>query len=59
LFEPKNAVHKHISVGFRPDLLWELTELGWLDPLAGCRALREGGKEREWEDKRGGKEDKA
>jgi len=31
----------HLSPGLRPDLLGELTELGWLDPLPGCGAPRE------------------
>jgi len=31
----------HLSAGLCPDLLGELTELGWLDPLAGCEAPRE------------------
>jgi len=31
----------HLSVGLCPDLLRELTELGWLDPLAGCGTPRE------------------
>jgi len=30
----------HLSAGLRPDLLGELTELSWLDPLAGCGAPR-------------------
>jgi len=40
----------HLSAGLCPDLLGELTELGWLDPLAGCLAHREGEKKkRKWE----------
>jgi len=35
----------HLSAGLRPDLLEELTELGWLDPLAGSGTTREGGEE--------------
>jgi len=35
----------HLSDGLCPDLLGELTELGWLDPLAGCGAPREREKE--------------
>jgi len=31
----------HLSTRLCPDLLGELTELGWLDPLAGCGAPRE------------------
>jgi len=31
-----------LSAGLRPDLPGELTELGWLDPLAGCGAHRKG-----------------
>jgi len=31
----------HLSAGLCPDLLGELTELGWLDPLAECGAPRE------------------
>jgi len=30
----------HLSAGLGPDLLRELTELGWLDPIAGCGAPR-------------------
>jgi len=35
----------HLSAGLFPDLLEELTELVWLDPIAGCGAPREGGVE--------------
>jgi len=31
----------HLLAELCPDLLEELTELGWLDPLAGCGAPRE------------------
>jgi len=31
----------HLSAGLCPDLLKKLTELGWLDPLAGCGVHRE------------------
>jgi len=31
----------HLSPGLCPDLLGELTELGWLDPLAECRVPQE------------------
>jgi len=31
----------HLSAGLGPDLLGELTELGWLNPIAGCGAPRE------------------
>ena len=41
----------HLSAGLCPDLLWELTELGWLDPLAGCGDPREREEEgRVWEE---------
>jgi len=35
----------HLSAGLCPDLLGELTELSWLNPLAGCGAPRKGGEE--------------
>jgi len=31
----------HLSAELRPDFLAQLTELGWLDPLAGYGAPRE------------------
>jgi len=37
----------HLSAGLRPDLLRQLTELGWLDPLAGCAAPQEREKKNE------------
>jgi len=36
----------HLSAGLRPDFLGQLTELDWLDPVAGCGAPREVGGER-------------
>jgi len=50
-FDLKMQFTNHLSAGLYADLLVELTELGWLDPLAGCGAPREGErKEREWEE---------
>jgi len=40
-FDLKMQFTNHLSAGLCPDLLGELTELGWLDPLAGCEAPRE------------------
>jgi len=44
-FHLKIQFTNHLSAGLCPDLLEELTELGWLDPLAGCGAPPEGGEE--------------
>jgi len=41
-FDLKVQFTNHLSAGLRPDLPGELTELGWLDPLAGCGAHRKG-----------------